>query len=61
MRGEGPRILAREHELKCPDVTPTRIGDDPAVLLRVYAKLTKKPHDGMADAVNALATNFLKK
>jgi hypothetical protein len=37
-----------------------RIGDDPAVLLRVYAKLTRKPSDAMADAVNALATSFLK-
>jgi integrase len=37
-----------------------RIGDDPAVLLRVYAKLTRKPNDAMADAVNALATSFLK-
>ena len=35
-----------------------RIGDDPALLLRVYAKLTKKKHDAMSEAVNALATGI---
>jgi integrase len=31
-----------------------RIGDDPATLLRVYAKLTKKKNAQMTDTVNAL-------
>jgi integrase len=37
-----------------------RIGDDPATLLRTYAMLTKKKHDGMTDAVNALGTKLFK-
>jgi integrase len=36
-----------------------RIGDDPAVLLRVYAKLTKKKNTQMSEAVNALGTLIL--
>jgi integrase len=36
-----------------------RIGDDPAILLRVYAKLTKKKNVQMSDAVNALGTLLL--
>jgi len=37
-----------------------RIGDDPATLLRTYAMLTKKKHEGMTDAVNVLGTIILK-
>jgi integrase len=37
-----------------------RVGDDPAILLRVYAKLTKKKNDAMVEAANALAANVLK-
>jgi integrase len=36
-----------------------RIGDDPAVLLRVYAKLTNRKNSQMSDAVNALGTLIL--
>jgi integrase len=36
-----------------------RIGDDPAVLLRVYAKLTKKKNTQMSEVVNALGTLIL--
>jgi integrase len=36
-----------------------RIGDDPAILLRIYAKLTKKKNAQMSDAVNALGTLLL--
>jgi integrase len=33
-----------------------RIGDDPAILLRVYAKLTKKKNDQMSKMVNTLGS-----
>jgi integrase len=33
-----------------------RIGDDPATLLRVYAKLTKKKNEKMTETVNALGS-----
>ena len=36
-----------------------RIGDDPAVLLRVYAKLTKRKNSQMSEVVNALGTLIL--
>ena len=36
-----------------------RIGDDPAILLRVYAKLTTKKNNQMSDVVNALGTLIL--
>jgi integrase len=36
-----------------------RIGDDPAILLRVYAKLTKKKDTKMSEVVNALGTLIL--
>jgi integrase len=36
-----------------------RIGDDPATLLRVYAKLTKKKSTQMSEVVNALGTLLL--
>ena len=36
-----------------------RIGDDPATLLRVYAKLTKKKSSQMSEVVNALGTLIL--
>jgi integrase len=36
-----------------------RIGDNPAILLRVYAQLTKKKNTQMSDVVNALGTLIL--
>ena len=36
-----------------------RIGDDPATLLRVYARLTKKKSTQMSEVVNALGTQIL--
>jgi len=36
-----------------------RIGDDAAILLRVYAKLTKKKNDKMSEVLNALGTLIL--
>jgi integrase len=36
-----------------------RIGDDPATLLKVYARLTKKKHEGMSETVNMLGTKIL--
>jgi hypothetical protein len=36
-----------------------RIGDDAAILLRIYAKLAKKKNVQMPDAVNTLGTILL--
>ena len=36
-----------------------RIGDDPAILLRIYARLTKQKNDTMSEAANALGTLIL--
>jgi len=36
-----------------------RVGDSPEVLLRVYARLTRKKNNLMEEAMNALATNVL--